>query len=67
MRDGFVALGQASQVAGAGWSGAAATRKNPSPPEERAMFTEEVFSIAWRGGIAVVIVLVALQATGLLH
>lgn len=30
------------------------------------MFTE-VFSIAWRGGIAVVVVLVALQATGLLH
>jgi hypothetical protein len=27
----------------------------------------DVFSIAWRGGIAVVIVLVALQATGLLH
>jgi hypothetical protein len=27
----------------------------------------EVFSIAWRGGIAVVVVLVALQATGLLH
>lgn len=30
------------------------------------MFTE-VFAIAWRGGIAVVVVLVALQATGLLH
>jgi hypothetical protein len=27
----------------------------------------EVFSIAWRGGVAVAIILVALQATGLLH
>jgi hypothetical protein len=47
-----------------GLSARAATRKPLL--EERAMLTE-FFSIAWRGGIALALVLVALQASGLLH
>jgi hypothetical protein len=66
MRDGQGCFGDPADAVAPNFRWRGHAKQALSPPEKRAMISEFV-GIAWRGGLCLALMLVILQASGLLH